>query len=67
MNLSHRLAVVRAAHARRLRFAFVLAVLLLAVFHGPAWAITLGTFGGLAFSLYVLILVIEWIVGKFKG
>jgi len=46
--------------------AFVLSVLILAVFHSPAWAITLGSFGGLAFSLYVLILVIEWIIGKLK-
>lgn len=46
--------------------AFVLAVLILAVFHAPAWAITLGSFGGLGFSLYVLILVVEWIVGKLK-
>lgn len=46
--------------------AFVLAVLILAVFHSPAWAITLGTFGALAFSLYVLILVLEWVVGKVK-
>jgi hypothetical protein len=46
--------------------AFVLAVLVLAVFHGPAWSITLGTFGGLAFAFYVLILVIEWIVGRLK-
>jgi len=47
--------------------AFVLAVLILAVFHGPAWAVTLGSFGGLAFSLYVLILVIEWLVGKVRS
>ena len=46
--------------------AFVLAVLILAVFHSPAWAITRGSFGALAFSLYVLILVIEWIIGKLK-
>jgi hypothetical protein len=46
--------------------AFVLAVLILAVFHGPAWAITLGTYGGLGFSLYVLILVVEWLVGRLK-
>lgn len=46
--------------------AFVLAVLILAVFHTPAWAITLGSFGGLGFSLYVLILVVEWLVGKLK-
>lgn len=47
--------------------AFVAAVLILAVFHGPAWAVTLGTFGGLGYSLYVLILVAEWIVGKLKS
>jgi|GEM_PF-3348099 len=47
--------------------AFVLSVLILAVFHGPAWAVTLGTYGGLGFSLYVLILVIEWIVGRLKS
>ncbi len=46
--------------------AFVLSVLILAVFHSPQWAITLGQFGGLGFALYVLILVIEWFVGKIK-
>ena len=44
--------------------ALALAILLLAVFHGPAWAITLGTFGGLGFSLYVLILVAKWLLGQ---
>jgi len=47
--------------------AFLLSVLVLAVFHGPAWAVTLGTFGGLGFAFYVLILVIEWVVGKLKS
>jgi hypothetical protein len=47
--------------------AFLLSVLILAVFHSPAWAITLGSFGGLGFALYVLILVVEWLVGKLKG
>ena len=47
--------------------AFVLAVLILAVFHAPAWAVTLGSFGGLAFSLFVLILVIEWLFNKVKS
>jgi hypothetical protein len=47
--------------------AFVLAVLVLAVFHGPAWAITLGTYGGLGFAFYVLILLVEWFIGKIKG
>ncbi len=47
--------------------AFVLAVLILAVFHAPAWAITLGTYGGLGFSLYVLILVVEWLLGKARS
>jgi hypothetical protein len=46
--------------------AFVLAVLILAVFHSPAWAITLASFGALGFSLYVLILVVEWVIGKVK-
>jgi hypothetical protein len=46
--------------------AFVMAVLILAVFHGPAWAITLGTYGGLGFALYVLILVAEWLIAKAK-
>ncbi len=46
--------------------AFVIAVLILAVFHAPAWAITLGSFGGLGFSLYVLILVIRWLIGKVR-
>jgi uncharacterized membrane protein YjjB (DUF3815 family) len=44
--------------------AFVAAVLIIAVFQAPAWALKLGSFGGLAFSLYVLILVVEWIIGK---
>ena len=47
--------------------AFVLAVLVLAVFHGPAWSITLGSYGGLAFAFYVLILFVEWIVGRVKA
>jgi hypothetical protein len=47
--------------------AFVAAVLILAVFHAPAWAITLGSFGGLGFALYVCILVVEWIFGKLKS
>lgn len=47
--------------------AFLLAVLIQVVFGGPAWAIRLGQFGGLAFALYVLILVIEWIIGKVKS
>jgi hypothetical protein len=47
--------------------AFVLAVLILAVFHAPAWAITLGSYGGLGFALYVLILVLEWVIGKVKS
>lgn len=46
--------------------AFVLAVLILAVFHSPAWAITLGAFGGLGFVFYVAILVLEWLFGKFR-
>jgi hypothetical protein len=46
--------------------AFLLAVLITVVFSGPAWAIKLGAFGGLAFALYVLILVIEWLIAKFK-
>ncbi len=47
--------------------ALMLSILIIAVFHGPAWAVSLGTFGGLGFSLYVLILVIEWLVGKIKS
>ena len=46
--------------------AFVLAVLILAVFNAPQWAIKIGTFGGLGFALYVLILVIEWFLGYIK-
>lgn len=41
--------------------AVVVAVFILAVFGGPAWAIKAGQFGGLGFILYVLILVIEWL------
>jgi hypothetical protein len=46
--------------------AFVIAILILAVFHAPAWAITLAQFGGLGFVMWVLILVIEWLVAKVK-
>ena len=47
--------------------AFLLAVLILAVFTAPAWAIKLGAFGGLAFAIYTGILVTEWIVGKVRS
>jgi hypothetical protein len=47
--------------------AFVLAVLVLAVFHGPAWSIQLGQFGGLGFAFYVLILLLEWMIGRVKN
>ena len=47
--------------------AFVLAVLILAVFHSPAWAVTIGTFGGLGFSLWVVILVVEFLLGKVRS
>lgn len=47
--------------------AFILSILILVVFSGPAWAIKLGGFGGLAFALFVIILVIEWLVGKLKS
>ena len=46
--------------------AFVLAVLILLVFNGPAWAIKLGAFGGLGFALYVLILVIKYLIAQLK-
>ena len=46
--------------------AFVLSVLILVVFSGPGWAIKLGTFGGLGFALFVLILVVEWLFGKIR-
>jgi hypothetical protein len=46
--------------------ALLIAILILAVFHAPAWAITLAGFGGLGFVLYVLILVLEWIIAKVK-
>lgn len=46
--------------------AFVLAVLILAVFHAPNWAVTLGTFGGVGFALWVVILVIEFFIGKVR-
>ncbi len=44
--------------------AFAVAVLVLVVFNGPAWAIKLGGFGGLAFVFYIAILVAEWLVAK---
>lgn len=46
--------------------AFLFSVLILSVFHSPAWCITLGAFGGLGFALYVLILVIEWLIARGK-
>lgn len=46
--------------------AFVLAILIIAVFNAPAWAIRIGSYGGLGFVLYVLILVIEWLIEKFN-
>lgn len=44
--------------------AVLLSVLVLAVFSGPAWAVKMGSYGGLAFILYVLILFIEWLIGR---
>jgi len=46
--------------------ALMIAVLILVVFGGPAWAIKIGQFGGLGFAMYVLILVIEWAIAKLK-
>ncbi len=46
--------------------ALMVSILILAVFGGPAWAIRIGQFGGLGFAMYVLILVIEWAIGKVK-
>jgi hypothetical protein len=47
--------------------AFVAAVLIIAVFSGPVWALKLGQFGGLGFALYVLILVIKYLLGLRKS
>ena len=46
--------------------AFCLAVLFSVVFGTPAWLARLGAFGGLAFALYVLILLAEWALGKVR-
>lgn len=47
--------------------AFLLAVLIIAVFKAPRFLIQLGEFGGLGFVLWVAILVLEWIFGKVRG
>jgi hypothetical protein len=47
--------------------ALILSILVLAVFGGPAWALKMSGFGGLGFVFWVLILVIEWLVGKIKA
>lgn len=47
--------------------ALLLSVLVIAVFGGPAWALKMATFGALGFVFYVLILVIEWIVGRLRS
>ena len=44
--------------------AILISVLVLAVFGGPAWAVKMAGFGGLAFIIYVLIRVIEWLLGR---
>lgn len=47
--------------------ALLLSVLVIAVFSAPSWALKLGQFGGLAFVFYVLILILEWLVGKVRA
>lgn len=47
--------------------AFVLAVLFVFVFQGPAFILRLGVVGGVGFVCWVLILVIEWLLGKLKS
>lgn len=47
--------------------AFVAAVLIIAVFNSPGWAIKVGQFGGLGFVLWVLILIVEWLIAKAKS
>jgi hypothetical protein len=46
--------------------ALLLSVLCIAVFGAPSWALTMAKFGALGFIFWVLILVIEWIVGKLR-
>jgi hypothetical protein len=46
--------------------AFLLSVLVIAVFGAPAWALKLATFGALGFVFWVLVLVAEWIMGRLK-
>lgn len=43
--------------------AFGLAILFLAVFNAPLWLIKLGSFGGLGFAFFVMILVAKWLIG----
>ena len=45
--------------------AFLLSVLVIAVFGAPASALKLAAFGALGFVFYVLILVLEWLFGRF--
>lgn len=46
--------------------ALLLALLLVFVFT-VGWTAKVAALGGVAFFIYVLILVIEWLVGKVKG
>jgi len=46
--------------------ALLLSVLFLAVFTAPAWLLKLGSFGGLAFVIYVMILGVEWLFNTLK-
>ena len=46
--------------------AFLVSVLLLAVFTPPAWLLKLASFGSLAFVIYALILLARYVVGKLK-
>lgn len=43
--------------------ALLVAVLLLTVFKTPAWVVKVGSYGGLAFVLYVGILVVRFLIG----
>jgi hypothetical protein len=46
--------------------ALVVAILILTVFKAPAWIIRIGSYGGLAFVLYVFILVLKFLIGSLR-
>jgi len=47
--------------------ALMISIIMLAVLSAPAWLVKLAPFGGLAFVILVLILLIEWLFGKIQS